>query len=119
LEIGNQILCLLDLHQKQVIFVNISANKGLFVFAAFCELNIITDATFGYIKFYILYIEMQIQPVLRMGFSWDTNEMSVMFSAKLGKPLAGTARIVINSVHIKGDVSHTSYFSFHFILNLI
>ncbi|KAF3328924.1 extended synaptotagmin-1 isoform X1 [Carex littledalei] len=44
------------------------------------------------------------QPVLRMGFGWDTNEMSVMFSAKLAKPLAGTARIVINSVHIKGDL---------------
>ncbi|KAJ1684909.1 hypothetical protein LUZ63_016299 [Rhynchospora breviuscula] len=44
------------------------------------------------------------QPVLRMGFGWDTNEMSVMFSAKFGKPLVGTARIVINSVHIKGDL---------------
>lgn len=61
-------------------------------------------------------MKFNLQPVLRMGFGWDTNEMSVMFSAKLGKPLAGTARIVINSVHIKGDVSHTYYFCFPFLI---
>lgn len=46
------------------------------------------------------------QPVLHMGFLWDTNEMSVLLAAKLGGPLRGKmARIVINSVHVKGDVS--------------
>lgn len=44
------------------------------------------------------------QSVMRLGFDWDTNEMSVMLMAKLAKPLIGTARIVINSIHIKGDV---------------
>jgi len=45
------------------------------------------------------------QPVLNMGFEWDTNEMSVLIAAKLGGPLRGTtARIIINSIHVKGDV---------------
>ncbi|KAJ6795661.1 extended synaptotagmin-1 isoform X2 [Iris pallida] len=44
------------------------------------------------------------QKVLRLGFDWDTNEMSVMLMAKLAKPLRGTARIVINQIHIKGDL---------------
>ncbi|CAM6090440.1 unnamed protein product [Calypogeia fissa] len=45
------------------------------------------------------------QPVLHMGFQWDTNEMSVLLAAKLGGPLRGKmARIVINSVHVKGDL---------------
>lgn len=44
------------------------------------------------------------QKVMRLGFDWDSNEMSVMFLAKLAKPLIGAARIVINSIHIKGDV---------------
>lgn len=39
-----------------------------------------------------------------MGFDWDTTEISIMLFAKLAKPLRGTARIVINSLHIKGDV---------------
>lgn len=40
-----------------------------------------------------------------MGFEWDTNEMSVLIAAKLGGPLRGTtARIIINSIHVKGDV---------------
>lgn len=30
--------------------------------------------------------------------------MGIMLLAKLAKPLLGTARIVINSIHIKGDV---------------
>lgn len=30
--------------------------------------------------------------------------MSILLLAKLAKPLMGTARIVINSLHIKGDV---------------
>ncbi|KAK7320035.1 hypothetical protein RJT34_04764 [Clitoria ternatea] len=41
------------------------------------------------------------QRVLQMGFDWDTNEMSILMLAKLS---VGTARIVINSLHIKGDL---------------
>jgi hypothetical protein len=56
------------------------------------------------------------QPVLHMGFEWDTNEMSVLLAAKLAGPLRGTsARVVINSIHIKGDVCLT----FPFLLLLI
>ncbi|CAL4957916.1 unnamed protein product [Urochloa decumbens] len=44
------------------------------------------------------------QQVMRLGFDWNSHEMSVMFLAKLGKPLVGTCRIVINSIHIKGDL---------------
>jgi hypothetical protein len=45
-----------------------------------------------------------VQQVMTLGFDWDSKEMSVMFMAKLAKPLMGTARVVINSIHIKGDV---------------
>ncbi|KAI9088049.1 hypothetical protein K1719_030026 [Acacia pycnantha] len=41
---------------------------------------------------------------IRMSFDWDTNEMSILMFAKLAKPLIGTARIVVNSLHIKGDL---------------
>ncbi|KAJ7970373.1 putative Synaptotagmin [Quillaja saponaria] len=44
------------------------------------------------------------QQVMRLGFDWDTNDMSILLLAKLAKPLIGTARIVINSLHIKGDL---------------
>ncbi|CAA7397692.1 unnamed protein product [Spirodela intermedia] len=44
------------------------------------------------------------QRVLRMGFDWITNDMSIMLFAKLATPLMGTARIVINSLHIKGNL---------------
>ncbi|XP_077253770.1 C2 domain-containing protein [Tasmannia lanceolata] len=44
------------------------------------------------------------QPVMRMGFDWSTNDMSIMLLVKLAKPLLGTARIVVNSIHIKGDI---------------
>uniref|UniRef100_A0A1D1Z976 Ras GTPase-activating protein 4 n=1 Tax=Anthurium amnicola TaxID=1678845 RepID=A0A1D1Z976_9ARAE len=44
------------------------------------------------------------QRVLRMGFDWDTNDMSIMLFAKLASPLMGTARIVINSIRIKGNL---------------
>ncbi|KAJ6814904.1 extended synaptotagmin-1 isoform X2 [Iris pallida] len=47
------------------------------------------------------------QKVLQLGFDWDSNEMSVMLMAKLAKPLRGTARIVINQIHIKGDLRLT------------
>lgn len=40
-----------------------------------------------------------------MGFEWDTTEMTILISAKLGGPLRGkTASILVNSIHIKGDV---------------
>jgi hypothetical protein len=45
-----------------------------------------------------------VQQVMTLGFDWDSKEMSVMFMAKLAKPLMGTARVIINSIHIKGDV---------------
>ncbi|KAJ4713403.1 Synaptotagmin like [Melia azedarach] len=44
------------------------------------------------------------QQVMRLGFDWDTNNISILLLAKLAKPLLGTARIVINSLHIKGDL---------------
>lgn len=44
------------------------------------------------------------QQVLQMGFDWVTNELSILLFAKLAKPLRGTARIVINSIHIKGKL---------------
>ncbi|KAL5079598.1 hypothetical protein RYX36_008019 [Vicia faba] len=44
------------------------------------------------------------QRVMQLGFDWDTNEMSILMLAKLAKPLMGTARIVINNLHIKGDL---------------
>lgn len=42
--------------------------------------------------------------IMQFGFDWDTTEISIMLFAKLAKPLMGTARIVINSLHIKGDL---------------
>ncbi|PKA54117.1 Synaptotagmin-4 [Apostasia shenzhenica] len=44
------------------------------------------------------------QMVMRLGFDWDSNEMSILLLAKLAKPLMGTARFVINSIHIKGEL---------------
>ncbi|PON71697.1 C2 domain containing protein [Parasponia andersonii] len=44
------------------------------------------------------------QRMMRLGFDWDTNDMSILLQAKLAKPFMGTARIVINSLHIKGDL---------------
>lgn len=46
---------------------------------------------------------------MHLGFDWDTTDMSIMLLAKLAKPLLGAARIVINSIHIKGDVSLMPY----------
>ncbi|EEF30229.1 extended synaptotagmin-1 [Ricinus communis] len=43
------------------------------------------------------------QRFMRIGFDWDTSDISIMLLAKLAKPM-GTARIVINSLHIKGDL---------------
>ncbi|KAI9113972.1 hypothetical protein K1719_015223 [Acacia pycnantha] len=47
------------------------------------------------------------QRVLQMGLDWDTNEMSILMLVKLAKPLIGTARIVINCLHIKGDLLYS------------
>ncbi|KAL8111083.1 hypothetical protein AgCh_026721 [Apium graveolens] len=44
------------------------------------------------------------QRIMHLGFDWDTTDMSIMLLAKLAKPLLGAARIVINSIHIKGDI---------------
>lgn len=44
------------------------------------------------------------QRMMHTTFDWDTNDMSIMLLAKLAKPLYGTARIVINHLHVKGDL---------------
>ncbi|GER30541.1 plant synaptotagmin [Striga asiatica] len=44
------------------------------------------------------------QRIMRLGFDWDTDEIYIMLFAKLAMPLMGTARIVVNSIHIKGDL---------------
>lgn len=41
---------------------------------------------------------------MRLGFDWDTDDVNIMLFAKLAMPLMGTARIVVNSIHVKGDV---------------
>ena len=50
-----------------------------------------------------------LQRFMQLGFDWDTNEMSILL---LAKPLIGTAWIVINSLHIKGDVCKAMSFAF-------
>ncbi|XP_057472907.1 uncharacterized protein LOC130761430 isoform X1 [Actinidia eriantha] len=44
------------------------------------------------------------QRIMRLGFDWDSTDTNIMLFAKLAKPLMGTARIVINSIHIKGEL---------------
>ncbi|XAR51289.1 hypothetical protein NMG60_11005883 [Bertholletia excelsa] len=44
------------------------------------------------------------QRILHLGFDWDSTDINIMLFAKLAKPFRGTARIVINSIHIKGDL---------------
>lgn len=46
---------------------------------------------------------------MRLGFDWDTSDMSILLHAKLAKSI-GNARIIINSLHIKGDVCSTAIF---------
>lgn len=41
---------------------------------------------------------------MHMSFDWDTDDVNILLSAKLAMPLMGTARIVINSIHVKGNV---------------
>ncbi|KAJ4827217.1 hypothetical protein Tsubulata_040205, partial [Turnera subulata] len=45
-----------------------------------------------------------VERIMHLGFDWDTSDMSILLLAKLAKPLMGTARIVINSLHVKGEV---------------
>lgn len=51
-----------------------------------------------------------------MGFDWDTSEMCILMVAKLS---VGTARIVINSLHIKGDVCEITPFAFMLLRHAI
>lgn len=44
------------------------------------------------------------QRVMHLDFNWDTSDVNILLSAKLAKPLKGTARIIVNNIHIKGDV---------------
>ncbi|KAL7160267.1 hypothetical protein ABFS83_01G082300 [Erythranthe nasuta] len=44
------------------------------------------------------------QRIMRLGFDWDTDDVNIMLSAKLAMPLMGTARIIVNSIHVKGDL---------------
>ncbi|XP_059644013.1 uncharacterized protein LOC132285804 [Cornus florida] len=44
------------------------------------------------------------QKIMRLGFDWDSTDMSIMLLAKVAKPFTGTARIVVNSIHMKGDL---------------
>ncbi|THG16539.1 hypothetical protein TEA_011775 [Camellia sinensis var. sinensis] len=42
--------------------------------------------------------------IMRLGFDWDSTDVNILLLAKLAKPLMGTARIVINSIHIEGEL---------------
>lgn len=44
------------------------------------------------------------QRIMRLGFDWDATDVNILLYAKLAKPLKGTARIIINSLHIKGEL---------------
>lgn len=44
------------------------------------------------------------EQALHLGFEWETNEMKMLLAAKLAGPFKGTARFVINSLHVKGDL---------------
>lgn len=44
------------------------------------------------------------QQIMHMSFDWDTDDVNILLSAKLAMPLMGTARIVINSIHVKGNL---------------
>lgn len=60
------------------------------------------------------------QRIMRLSFDWDTDDVNIMLFAKLAMPLMGTARIVVNSIHIKGDVciNPLSCFLISFWINL-
>ncbi|XP_051137774.1 synaptotagmin-5-like isoform X2 [Andrographis paniculata] len=44
------------------------------------------------------------QQFMRFSFDWDTEAVNIILLAKLATPLMGTARIAVNSIHIKGDI---------------
>ncbi|ESQ48067.1 hypothetical protein EUTSA_v10020065mg [Eutrema salsugineum] len=44
------------------------------------------------------------QKIMRLDFNWDTTDLSILLQAKLSKPFNRTARIVVNSLCIKGDI---------------
>ncbi|CAH8260944.1 unnamed protein product [Arabidopsis lyrata] len=44
------------------------------------------------------------QKIMRLDFNWDTMDLSILLQAKLSKPFNRTARIVVNSLCIKGDI---------------
>ncbi|KAG8374807.1 hypothetical protein BUALT_Bualt10G0034000 [Buddleja alternifolia] len=44
------------------------------------------------------------QRIMHLSFVWDTTDVNIMLFAKLAMPFMGTARIVVNSIHIKGDL---------------
>ncbi|XP_057811779.1 uncharacterized protein LOC131026009 isoform X2 [Salvia miltiorrhiza] len=44
------------------------------------------------------------QRILRCSFDWDSDDVNILLSAKLAMPLMGTARIVVNSIHVKGNL---------------
>ncbi|KZV19447.1 extended synaptotagmin-3-like [Dorcoceras hygrometricum] len=43
------------------------------------------------------------QRVMRLGFDWDTTDIKILLFATLATRM-GTARIIVNSIHIKGDL---------------
>lgn len=52
------------------------------------------------------------QRILRCSFDWDPDDINILLSAKLAMPLMGTARIVVNSIHVKGNVCINLVFLF-------
>ncbi|KFK39172.1 hypothetical protein AALP_AA3G209700 [Arabis alpina] len=44
------------------------------------------------------------QKIMRLDFTWDTTDLSILLQAKLSKPFNRTARIIVNSLCIKGDI---------------
>ncbi|XP_042055676.1 synaptotagmin-5-like [Salvia splendens] len=44
------------------------------------------------------------QRILRCSFDWDSDDVNILLSAKLAMPLMGTARIIVNSIHVKGNL---------------
>ncbi|KAH7851027.1 hypothetical protein Vadar_006275 [Vaccinium darrowii] len=44
------------------------------------------------------------QQIMHFGLDWDSSDINIMLLAKLAKPLMGAARIVINSIHINGEL---------------
>uniref|UniRef100_A0A1J3H4M1 C2 domain-containing protein n=1 Tax=Noccaea caerulescens TaxID=107243 RepID=A0A1J3H4M1_NOCCA len=44
------------------------------------------------------------QKIMRLDFNWDATDLSILLQAKLSKPFNRTARIVVNSLCIKGDL---------------